>query len=155
MKINKEYITQTLCSNNSLTKVQLDLCIFFPSDLVITFVNYNGLNFSASNKCYEILNKKDIPVVSFEFFIPLSRFYEFYFQFKGYENDFDSQILNKYLPFACTVTNIWLMIGNTIDNLNKIFLWDMEYYEPNQELELIAEDYIDLINNRLIEVIQE
>lgn len=126
--------------------------IVIPSDYVYIIEQFDGLYIDEPVN-YEVLNAENIAIVQFENIISLQHLSSEFPLIKEIEEEDDIDILGRYCPFAATSSKILLLIGNHPSNVNEIFLWNYEFYNDEsspERLHKVADNYIDLINNRLI-----
>lgn len=154
MNLNKKI--KHLSSNHSYKDIrafQRKHGVIIPTDYAYLIMNYDGLEVFPLEGC-SIYNIDNVRITTFSEIIPFQYLESELPLIRELEEDDNIDILGKYCPFAYTISKIILLIGNGRENSNEIFLWNYEFYdepESPERLHKIADNFEDLINNKLIE----
>ena len=153
MDLNKEFKhLESKHSFKDIRKFQKDNKVVIPTDYAYLIMNHDGLEVFPLEGC-TILNVDDVEITTFSEVIPFEYLIGEFPLIREIEEEDGVDILGKYCPFAFTVSKILLLMGNCHENANEIFLWNYEFYDdPDspERLHKIADNFEDLINNRLI-----
>ena len=125
--------------------------IVIPSDYVYILLNFNGLRIDDGNS-YEVLNGENEVIVEIDEVIQLEHLEGELPLIKEIEEEDSVNILTRFCPMIRTVSKIILLVGNSTENLNEIYLWNYEFYNDltsPEKLHKIADNVLDLLNNRL------
>lgn len=143
---NVDYETSRSLSLNEIRDFQLKNRVILPSDYVFLLLNYNefrlandhvGLIFSEDNL---ELTGLESPVFS------LDDFYRVNCVPSKEAEDYYHGTTDKYFTIGTLLYNGALLIGKTVENLNKIYI-DMPL--DLDDVLLIADNFFELINDKI------
>lgn len=139
--INIEYECNIPCSLEKLRIVQKVNKFIIPSDLLFLLLNSDGLilkvgyeiSLDKANKICEIGNILELDWIEREFQYDLKR-------------DGILNYTSEYLKIALTFSQDFVLIGNSINNINEIFLYSYD----DDEIIKICDSLFDFLNYHLL-----